>query len=53
MLTLAVRENAGTGMGGQRRSRLKGEGMEFSDYREYTLGDDLRRIDWNVYARCG
>jgi uncharacterized protein (DUF58 family) len=36
---------------GDRRSRKKGTSIEFSDYRNYTQGDDLRRLDWNVYAR--
>lgn len=38
-------------MKGNRRSRKRGTSIEFSDYREYTQGDDLRRLDWNVYAR--
>lgn len=25
--------------------------LDFSDFREYTLGDDVRQVDWNVYAR--
>lgn len=33
------------------RSRFRGEGIEFSEVREYTSGDDVRRIDWNVSAR--
>lgn len=36
---------------GERRSLNRGVGIEFSDYRPYELGDDLRHIDWNVYAR--
>jgi uncharacterized protein (DUF58 family) len=36
---------------GERRSRKKGESLEFSDYRNYAQGDDLRRIDWSLYAR--
>jgi uncharacterized protein (DUF58 family) len=39
------------GGGGNRKSRSKGSSVEFSDYREYTLGDDFRRIDWNAYGR--
>jgi uncharacterized protein (DUF58 family) len=39
------------GIGGNRRSRAKGSAIEFSDFREYTLGDDYRSIDWNAYAR--
>jgi len=29
----------------------RGQSVEFADYRDYTLGDDLRQLDWNVYAR--
>lgn len=36
---------------GDRRSRKRGTSIEFADYRDYTRGDDLRRLDWNVYAR--
>lgn len=36
---------------GERRSRRKGQSVEFADYRNYSLGDDLRFIDWNLYAR--
>lgn len=36
---------------GERRSRKKGESLEFADYRNYAQGDDLRRIDWSLYAR--
>lgn len=36
---------------GERRSKRRGSSVEFEDYRDYTPGDDLRRIDWNVYAR--
>lgn len=36
---------------GERRSRRRGASVEFDDYRDYVPGDDLRRIDWNVYAR--
>ncbi|HEX9061114.1 MAG TPA: DUF58 domain-containing protein [Clostridia bacterium] len=39
------------GMSGNRKSRSKGSSVEFSDYREYSLGDDFRRIDWNAYGR--
>lgn len=38
-------------MKGDRRSRKRGASIEFADYRNYTKGDDLRRLDWNVYAR--
>ncbi len=36
---------------GDRRSRKRGSSIEFADYRDYTQGDDLRRLDWNVFAR--
>src|SRR3954451_1484594 len=38
-------------MKGERRSTRRGSSVEFADYRNYTPGDDLRRVDWNVYAR--
>ncbi len=38
-------------MKGDRRSRRRGTSIEFADYRDYTQGDDLRRLDWNVFAR--
>ena len=39
------------GLKGGRRSVKRGQSVEFADYREYTLGDDLRQLDWNVFAR--
>ncbi|MGH2536569.1 MAG: DUF58 domain-containing protein [Candidatus Promineifilaceae bacterium] len=36
---------------GERRSRKRGSSVEFADYRDYVQGDDLRRLDWNIYAR--
>jgi len=38
-------------MQGERRSKRKGQSVEFADYRQYVAGDDLRFIDWNLYAR--
>jgi len=38
---------------GQYESVFKGRGMEFDEVREYTPGDDIRTIDWNVTARTG
>lgn len=35
----------------ERKSRQTGSSLEFADYRNYTLGDDLRSIDWNIYGR--
>ena len=37
--------------GGEYHSVFKGRGMTFSEVREYTPGDDIRMIDWNVTAR--
>ena len=39
------------GFGGQRAGSGHSRGLEFVDYRRYSPGDDLRNIDWNVYAR--
>ena len=50
-LSLAMRGRAQGGAGGTRRSRQTGTSAEFSDYREYIPGDDIRRLDWNAYAR--
>lgn len=36
---------------GERRSPRRGRSVEFADYRDYTPGDDPRRVDWNIYAR--
>ncbi len=36
---------------GERRSKKRGQSVEFADYRNYVVGDDLRRIDWNLFAR--
>jgi uncharacterized protein (DUF58 family) len=38
-------------MKGERRSKRRGQSVEFADYRNYVSGDDLRFIDWNIYAR--
>ena len=38
---------------GERRSLNRGIGVEFADYRAYESGDDLRHVDWNIYARLG
>jgi uncharacterized protein (DUF58 family) len=38
-------------MKGERRSKRKGQSAEFADYRNYVVGDDLRFLDWNLYAR--
>ncbi len=40
-------------MAGEYHSVFRGRGMEFSEVREYQIGDDVRSIDWNVSARMG
>lgn len=36
---------------GERRSKKRGESVEFADHRPYVVGDDLRHIDWNIFGR--
>lgn len=36
---------------GERRSRARGQSVEFADYRNYVPGDDFRYLDWNLYGR--
>ena len=36
---------------GHRRSLSRGTGLEFADHKEYAAGDDIRYLDWNLYAR--
>src|SRR5205807_1368950 len=36
---------------GERRSRARGQSVEFADYRTYLQGDDFRYLDWNLYGR--
>lgn len=50
-LQLSTHIRMSQGMSGGRKSNAKGSSVEFSDYREYILGDDLRRIDWGAYGR--
>jgi uncharacterized protein (DUF58 family) len=50
-LVLVTRTAVRGGMKGVRRSVKRGQSVEFTDYRDYALGDDLRALDWNVYAR--
>ena len=38
-------------MKGERKSKRRGSSVEFAEHRNYTVGDDLRHIDWNVYGR--
>lgn len=53
--TLALRGRRATDaiLGGEVRSLFRGTGMEFTDIRPYSEGDDLRLLDWNLLARTG
>jgi uncharacterized protein (DUF58 family) len=50
-LSLISRKLKAGRMKGERRSPRRGQSVEFADYRTYAPGDDLRRVDWNAYAR--
>jgi uncharacterized protein (DUF58 family) len=50
-LSLVARHVRAGQFQGERRSTKRGTSVEFADYRNYTRGDDLRRVDWNIYAR--
>ena len=52
-LEIKTRKNVDELTGGAYHSVFKGRGMEFCDVREYSPGDDVRTIDWNVTARAG
>lgn len=50
-LRIATRGASPAGRRGEHMSRRAGSGVEFRDYRTYAPGDDLRRVDWNIYRR--
>lgn len=50
-LDLNIKKKLDGRFGGNRRSSAYGSSAEFADFREYAPGDDLRRIDWNIYGR--
>jgi uncharacterized protein (DUF58 family) len=50
-LELVTRKIFRVRMKGERRSKRKGQSVEFADFRNYVPGDDLRLLDWNLYAR--
>lgn len=50
-LRLAMGHRTSMNLSGNRKSTQKGSSTEFSDFREYMPGDDIRRIDWNAYGR--
>ncbi len=50
-LKLETRMILGGVMKGEKRSKKYGTSVEFADYKDYHSGDDLRYLDWNIYAR--
>ncbi len=50
-LSLVIRRVRAGHFKGDRRSTRRGQSIEFADYRNYMPGDDLRALDWNIYAR--
>ncbi len=50
-LSLELKADLAGFFGGKHLVRTYGQTVEFADYREYMLGDDIRRIDWNLYSR--
>ena len=50
-LAFELRADLAGFFGGKHLVRTYGQTVEFADYREYMLGDDIRRIDWNLYSR--
>jgi len=52
-IELSTRHLVNETFGGEYHSVFKGRGMEFAEVREYSPGDDIRTIDWNVSARTG
>jgi uncharacterized protein (DUF58 family) len=50
-LTLVASRIRAGAIKGERRSTRRGSSVEFADYRNYAPGDDLRRLDWNLFAR--
>ncbi|MBO5214654.1 MAG: DUF58 domain-containing protein [Clostridia bacterium] len=50
-LSLNLRADLRGYFGGKHLVKTYGQTVEFADYREYQLGDDIRRIDWNLYSR--
>lgn len=50
-LELVARRRSRSAGRGERRSKARGQSVEFADYRNYVAGDDLRYLDWNLYGR--
>src|SRR5260370_34685190 len=52
-LEIRTRRLVNDSLGGEYHSVFKGRGMDFDEVREYSPGDEVRTIDWNVTARAG
>ena len=50
-LSIELRANLAGFFGGKHLVKTYGQTVEFADFREYMIGDDIRRIDWNLYSR--
>ncbi len=48
---LLAQRRAKSSLKGERRSKARGQSVEFADYRSYVSGDDFRYLDWNLYGR--
>lgn len=51
LFSLAVKDNVAGLFGGNHKSKKFGSSSEFADYRDYIEGDDITKIDWNIYGR--
>jgi uncharacterized protein (DUF58 family) len=52
-VSLLCRAESAGALGAEHRSRMRGPGIEFTDYRRYSKGDDPRSLDWKAYLRLG
>lgn len=51
LFSLAVKDNVAGLFGGNHKSKKYGSSCEFADYRDYLEGDDISKIDWNLYGK--
>jgi uncharacterized protein (DUF58 family) len=51
LLQMLIKNNVAGLFGGNHKSKTFGSSCEFADFREYIPGDDMKKIDWNAYAR--
>ena len=52
-VSLLCRAQSAGAVGAEHHSRMRGPGVEFTDYRRYSKGDDPRSLDWKAYLRLG